>query len=127
MKPKERMLAALRFQQPDDQVPSCPLMPMIADAGVNALQAIDPIAGMDIVVLKQEYDGRLCLIGNVNCLTLQFGPPAAIDAECRRIIEGCKWGGGFVFGSSNAVFRGIPPEHYRVAIEAIRKYGRYDR
>lgn len=102
-----------------------PLMDMIADAGVTALQAIDPIAGMDIVVLKRKYYGRLALIGNVNCLTLQFGPPEAIDAECRRILEGCKTDGGYVFGSSNAVFKGIPAEHYQVAIDALGKYGRY--
>lgn len=104
-----------------------PLMPMIAEAGVTALQAIDPIAGMDIVALKQEYYGRLALIGNVNCLTLQLGPPEAIEAECKHIIEGCKAGGGYVFGSSNAVFPGIPIEYYNVAIQALRKYGRYDR
>ncbi|MDI7276353.1 MAG: uroporphyrinogen decarboxylase family protein [Anaerolineae bacterium] len=101
------------------------LMPMIADAGVTALQAVDPIAGMDIVALKREYYGRLTLIGNVNCLTLQFGPPEAIEEECRHILEGCKAGGGYVFGSSNAVFKGIPVEHYQVAIDALRKYGRY--
>ena len=102
-----------------------PLMDMIADAGVTALQAIDPIAGMDIVALKQRYYRRLTLIGNVNCLTLQFGPAEAIEAECRHIIEGCKSGGGYVFGCSNAVFEGIPVAHYQVAIESLRKYGQY--
>jgi uroporphyrinogen decarboxylase len=102
-----------------------PLLPMMVDAGVTALQAIDPIAGMDIVALKAQYAGQIALIGNVNCLTLQFGPPEAIEAECRRILEGCKAGGGYVFGSSNAVFKGIPIEHYCVAIEALERYGSY--
>ena len=102
-----------------------PLMPMMVDAGVTALQAIDPIAGMDIVALKEQYAGKLTLIGNINCLTLQFGPPEAIEQECKDILLGCKSGGGFVYGSSNAVFKGIPIEHYAVAIDAIARYGRY--
>ncbi len=118
-----RELGAITIWHTDGDM--TPLMPMIADAGVTALQAIDPIAGMDIVALKKEYYGRLTLIGNLNCLTLQFGPPEAIEQECRDIIEGCKAGGGYVFGSSNAVFKGIPLEHYQVAIEALRRYGRY--
>ena len=102
-----------------------PLMPMMVEAGVSALQAIDPIAGMDIVALKQQYAGKLALIGNINCLTLQFGPPEAIEQECKTLLESCKTGGGFVYGSSNAVFKGIPIEHYQVAIDAIARYGQY--
>lgn len=103
-----------------------PLMPMMVEAGVSALQAIDPIAGMDIVALKKQYAGKLALIGNINCLTLQFGPPEAIEQECKTLLESCKTGGGFVYGSSNAVFKGIPIEHYQVAIDAIARYGQYD-
>ena len=118
-----KALGALTIWHTDGNVE--PLMPLMVDAGVTALQAIDPIASMDIVRLKQEYDGKLTLIGNVNCLTLQFGPPQAIEQECRRILEGCKAGGGYVFGSSNAVFKGIPIENYQVAIAALERYGRY--
>jgi len=103
-----------------------PIMDMVADAGVTAMQAVDPVAGMDIIALKERFYGRLTLIGNLNCVTLQFGSPEEIDAECKMIIDGCKTGGGYVFGCSNAVFKGIPIESYKVALEAFARYGVYD-
>ena len=102
-----------------------PMVDMMTDAGVTALQAIDPLAGMDIISLKRHVYGKMTLIGNVNCLTLQFGTPGEIDEECRTMIESCKAGGGYVFGCSNAVFKGIPIENYQVAIAALERYGRY--
>lgn len=103
-----------------------PMIDIMTDARVTALQAIDPIAGMDIISLKQHVYGKMTLIRNVNCLTLQFGTPKEIAEECRTMIESCKAGGGYVFGCSNAVFKGIPIENFLVAVEALRKYGRYD-
>jgi len=102
-----------------------PIMDMVADAGVTAMQAVDPVASMDILALKERFYGRLALIGNLNCVTLQFGAPEEIDAECERIINGCKAGGGYIFGCSNAVFKGIPIESYKTALDAFAKYSAY--
>ena len=38
----------------------------IANSGINALQAIDPTAGMDIVALQNKYSNKICLCGNLD-------------------------------------------------------------
>lgn len=102
-----------------------PVMGRILDSGISALQCVDPLAGMDIVELKKLAAGKLALIGNIDCGLLQFGPADAITAEVRRVVEGCKHGGGFVLSGCNAIFKGIPIEHYLAYCKARVEYGRF--
>jgi uroporphyrinogen decarboxylase len=97
----------------------------LAESGLSALQAIDPIAGMDIAAAKRQVRGRICLCGNIDCGLLHFGPPAKVYETTTEALTNCKPGGGFVLGASNAVFRETPIEHYREMIRAWRDHGRY--
>ena len=75
----------------------------MADSGVDAIQAIDPVAGMDIFSMKMQVGDKIALCGNIDC-------GAVIDNDIEKIIEqrdklidhfiGKK---GFVLGLSNAV------------------------
>lgn len=98
---------------------------MIA-AGVDGFQAIEPRAGMDIAHLKQEYGGRLTLIGNVDCSTvLVEGPAEAVQAQTEWVIRVAGPGGGFLLSTSNSVHPGVKPEYYLVMLETARRVGRY--
>jgi len=95
----------------------------ILQTGVTALQCIDPLAGMDIVSLMEELEGKLCLIGNINCANLCTGSAEEIEAEARQVIEGCKNRAGFILSCCNAVFEGIPAESYEILVQSRRNYG----
>ena len=101
-----------------------PIMDRILESGVNAIQSVDPLAGMDIISLHKELSGKLCLIGNVDCSRLQFGTPDEIDGMVQNLIEGCREGGGFVLSACNVIFKGIPKENYQAMVDARNKYGR---
>lgn len=103
------------------------IMDRIIGSRVHALQCIDPIAGMDIISLKEQVYGKLCLIGNINCSLLQFGPIDEIRESVRKVVVGCKDGGGFILSGCNAIFKGIPAEHYQAMIDAYRQYARLDK
>ena len=100
------------------------IMNKLIATGISAIQCIDPIAGMDIVKMKEVYQGKITLIGNVDTRTLELGTDDEIEAECKYVLEGCKKGGGFVFGACNAIYEGIPIENYMVMVRAKQKYGR---
>jgi uroporphyrinogen decarboxylase len=102
-----------------------PLLEEIVDCGVHALQAIDPVAGMDIAGVKAQVGGRLCLCGNVDCGLLILGPPADVYDATRDVLLSCKQGGGLVLGASNAVVAETPIGHYREMIRAWREHGQY--
>jgi uroporphyrinogen decarboxylase len=97
----------------------------LAATELNGLQAIDPVAGMDIVDVKKKVGDRLCLCGNMDLGLLQTGSQEAIRGEVKRICEGCKTGGGFVLGATNAVFSEIPLANYKAMIQAGREFGNY--
>ncbi|MFB3882827.1 MAG: uroporphyrinogen decarboxylase family protein [Armatimonadota bacterium] len=102
-----------------------PIPDELADSGLDALQAIGPIAGMDIGKTKQAVGSRLCLCGNLDCGLLQFGPPDRIYETARNAVLAAKPGGGFVLGGSDAVFKEIPLEHYQAMLQAWPDVGRY--
>lgn len=102
-----------------------PLLKDIADSGVHALQAIDPVAGMDIRKVKDEVGDRLCLCGNVDCGLLLTGNPEEVYESTRKVLQYCKQDGGFVLGASNAIVMETPIQHYYEVIRAWRDYGQY--
>jgi uroporphyrinogen decarboxylase len=57
-----------------------PLLPELARTGIHAVQAVDPVAGMDIARAKGIVNGRLCLCGNVDCGMLILGSNEEIFA-----------------------------------------------
>jgi uroporphyrinogen decarboxylase len=93
--------------------------------GVDAFQAIEPRAGMDIVQLKKDYRGRLVLIGNVDCSTvLVEGPEEAVRAETEALIRAVAPGGGYLLSTSNSVHPGVKPEYYLTMLDTARQMGR---
>jgi uroporphyrinogen decarboxylase len=95
---------------------------LLVESGIDAYQAIEPAAGMDIVDLKQRYGDRLTLMGNVDCAhLLVYGDPAEVAAETRRVIEACSPGGGFVLTSSNSIHSSVRLENYLAMLEAARQ------
>lgn len=95
----------------------------LADSGLHALQAIDPVAGMDIRAVKRQVAGRLCLCGNIDCGLLLTGTPAQVQAATRELLAECAPGGGLVLGTSNAVQPEVPPANYQALLAARMEYG----
>ena len=46
------------------------LLDTLIEAGIDALQAIEPAAGMDIEKVKEVYGNKIAVIGNIDCAEL---------------------------------------------------------
>lgn len=101
------------------------LLEDLAGSGLNGLQAIDPLAGMDIKKVKEQVKNRLCLCGNVKTSLLVMGPKEEIYENTCQILKDCKAGGGLVLGASNAVEPQVSAENYREVIRAWKDFGMY--
>ena len=100
-------------------------LPDLADAGITALQPIEPQA-MDIVALKREWGNVFALMGNIDLgYTLTRGTPAEVEAEVRQRIREVGPGGGYILGSSNSVTSYVPLANYRAMIAATLRWGDY--
>jgi uroporphyrinogen decarboxylase len=103
-----------------------PILDMIVDTGVDAINPLEPVAGMDIGTVKQKYGDRVCLIGNIDCsYVLSEASVEEVDAAVRECILRASLGGGHIMSSSNSIHSSVKPENYRTMIEATRKYGKY--
>lgn len=101
------------------------VLPDIVDCGFRALHPIEPKA-MDILKLKREYGGQLCLMGNLDLgYTLTRGTPQEVEAEAKERIRTIAPGGGYCLGSANSVPEYVPLANFNAMREAAFKYGRY--
>ena len=96
-----------------------PIIDKAVETGVNALQALDPIAGITVGGLREKLNGRLCLCGNLDCGLMLSGTPEQVYASAADIIAQGK-GSPFVLGNSNAVVYATPKENYDAFLRAWR-------
>jgi uroporphyrinogen decarboxylase len=103
-----------------------PLLDMILDANIDALDPIDPVASLDIGQFKQKYGDRIALKGNVDCAhTLTFGDVAEVVRETKQVIRKAADGGGLILSSSNSIHSSVKPGNYLAMWNAVRMYGSY--
>jgi len=102
------------------------VMDDLIDSGIDCLDPIDPLAGMDIRAIKEKYGSKVCLKGNVDCVsTLVDKSPEEVIAETKQCILDASVGGGHIISSSNSIHAGINPKNYRVFLEAVEEFGHY--
>ena len=115
-----RALGAIPFVHTDGNI-----MPVLDDylsLGAACFQSVDPMAGMDIAEVKRRCQGKMALMGNVQCNLLQDGPWEAIRKSARYCLEHAAPGGGYIFGTSNTIFPGMPLEHYEYMLQVYRDF-----
>lgn len=105
------------------------LMPIMDDmigAGIDGLNPIEPLAGMDIGYLKRRYGKNLVLVGNVDCSqVLPLGTKEEVIEATKDCIREASPGGGHFIGSSSEIVPATPVENILAFYEAVHEYGRY--
>jgi hypothetical protein len=94
----------------------------IAATGVCALQAIDPVAGMDLADAFSKVRGQMALAGNLDCGLLVAGTPDVIEATALAMLQTHASQPGWIFGASNAVQQEVPVENIRAVIRAVTRH-----
>ncbi len=103
-----------------------PFLDSIIAAGSDGIDPIDPMGGMELIVVKARFGDRVAIKGNVDQVELlSKGPPESVVERVKACIRDAGVGGGYVCSSSNSIHSGVDPELYRVMVEAIHEYGRY--
>lgn len=103
-----------------------PVIDMLIDAGIDCLDPIDPLGGMDIGYVREKYGDRISRKGNIDCVnTLVNGSVKDVKEEVKECIRKGAPGGGHIISSSNSLHVGIKPELYKCMLETIERYGVY--
>jgi uroporphyrinogen decarboxylase len=103
-----------------------PIIDMIVDSGIDCLDPIDPLAGMDLGETKAKYGQRIALKGNVDCASLMtFGTPEETAEATKEALRKGMPGGGFILSSSNSIHSGVKPENYGAVMRTLQEFGGY--
>jgi len=78
----------------------------------------------DMARAKEVLGDRACLIGNVPTSLLMTGTPQEVKEHCRKLIEVCAPGGGYILGGGANIDKGNP-DNLRAMMEAVKEYGVY--
>ena len=102
------------------------ILDMIVDTGIDGLNPLEPVAGMDIGAIKQRYGKRIALIGNIDCgYLLSQAPLDEVRRVTRETMRVAMPGGGYCLSSSNSIHSSVKPENFMAMIETWRECRAY--
>lgn len=101
------------------------ILDQLVSTGLDGYQSIDPQGHMDIAKVKQEYGGKLVLMGNVQASLLQEIDEQRIRQSVKYCMTHGKPGGKYIFSTSNCIFNGMPLESYHIMLDEYNKMAKY--
>ena len=79
---------------------------------------------MDMAKAKRAVGAHACIAGNLPVSILCTGTPDDVKRGCRKLIESCAPGGGYILAGSAQVEKGNP-DNLRAMMAAAKEYGVY--
>lgn len=79
---------------------------------------------MDMAKAKKILGGTACIAGNLPVTVLCTGTPQEVKERCRRLIETCAPGGGYILTGGAAMDRGNT-DNLRAVMDAAKEFGVY--
>ena len=102
------------------------ILDLLVEAGIDAINPLEPVAGMDIGEVKKKYGDKVCLIGNIDCGDLlSRKSPCEVEEVVKQTIKKAAPGGAYIISSSNMIHASVKPANYKAMIEAAKLYGKY--
>ena len=76
----------------------------------------------DITQLRKTIPSSVALQGNLDpdCL---YAPPAKLQKEVKRILDGMKGDPGFIFNLGHGIFPDVPVESVKLVVETVKSHG----
>jgi hypothetical protein len=78
---------------------------------------------VDMANAKKILGGTACISGGFPASLLEFGSKQAVIDECKRLIDICAPGGGFIF-ETGAGFDNVKPENVEAMFQTVKEYGK---
>ncbi len=89
-----------------------PILPQLLEAGINVIFPVEPVGGMDIVKLRQQYGTRLAFIGGLDKHVLRRSQDEIV-AELEYKIPPMVQSGGCMLGLDHRIPNGTTIAAYR--------------
>jgi uroporphyrinogen-III decarboxylase len=103
-----------------------PLIPLLIEAGLDGLHAIQPACyGMDLAELKTNFGDKILFNGAIDSHhVLIEGTPGTVRTKTQEVLDIMAPGGGYVAGASHdTILEETPVENVLAMFDTIRQYG----
>jgi len=101
-------------------------LPLIVDAGFDALNPMEVKAGCDVVDFAKTYGDKLAFIGGLDARILESGDRSQIKQEITRICTEMKdCGGRYLFGSDHSLSTNVDLADFEYALEIFKEQMMY--
>lgn len=99
------------------------VIPKLIECGVDALEPIQKVTGMDVDDLKREFGDQLCFQGGIDTqYILPKGTPQEVYDETTRVIKALYKRGGYILCGSQDFEGDVPPENICALYEAAKRF-----
>jgi uroporphyrinogen-III decarboxylase len=78
----------------------------------------------DMAYAKKVLGDKACIAGNLPASVLCTGTPEQVKAHCRKLIQTCAAGGGYILSGAASMDKG-DPNNLPAMMEAAKEYGTY--
>ena len=100
-------------------------LPDLIDAGLDAIQSLEPAAGVDIARVADKYGDKMTFVGGIDSTnTMSFGTAADVAADTKKCLKAAMPNGGYFAGTSHRIIN-VPIENVVAMRETIKKFGKY--
>jgi hypothetical protein len=101
-----------------------PVFEDLIEVGVDGYNPLEAKAGLDVVALKRQFNGRLAFVGNIDAQLLATNDLDRVRAEVLHKLNAAK-SGGYVLQSDHSVPSNVDPRTYDYVVRIVREHGRY--
>ncbi|MHA1733676.1 MAG: uroporphyrinogen decarboxylase family protein [Promethearchaeota archaeon] len=100
-------------------------LPDLIDAGLDAIQSLEPAAGVDLARIKEAHGDKITFVGGMDTTnTMSFGTVEECVADAKKCLKAGMPGGGYIAGGSHRVID-VPVENFVAVRDTIREFGKY--
>ncbi len=99
---------------------SNPILEMLADTGVHAVEPLDPLGGVSVADARRRIGDQVALMGGVSTLTLAHGTPEQVQSAAIRV---CREGGphGYILAAGDMIPPVTPLANLQALVDVARK------
>ena len=100
-----------------------PIIPNLIDCGVDAIEPLQKVVGLEVDGLKADFGEKLCFQGGIDTQhILPQGTPQEVYDETTRVIKALYKNGGYILCGSQDFEGDVPPENICALYEAAKQF-----
>ncbi len=100
-------------------------IPLLIEAGFDAIQPLEARAGNDVRELKRLYGTQIVFFGNISADVMATGSDEQLEEEIRSKLCVAMEGGGYMYHSDHSIPPTVSLARYTRVLELVRRYGTY--